>query len=88
MVLPLSIEKFSLPNKFDASTEANIHRVVAVPCRIKMDTKTTVAYHVDKFYTHQALPRKEVIAKRVNKVGQIVSQIMKDVTAKEPRYIK
>ena len=53
-----------------------------------IESQVTLAYHVEKFYNKQTLPRKASIARRVREVATILNKILNEVHQQEPRFAR
>jgi len=51
-------------------------------------SQATLAYHVNKFYSEQTVPRKAEVSQTVRDVGKIINCILKEVELQEPRFIR
>uniref|UniRef100_H2YVY4 Uncharacterized protein n=1 Tax=Ciona savignyi TaxID=51511 RepID=H2YVY4_CIOSA len=52
-----------------------------------LESQATLAFHVNKFYNEQTLPRKVGVTQTVREVAKIVACILKEVEMQEPRFI-
>lgn len=52
------------------------------------ESQAALAFQVEEFYHTRTLPRKAIIAGRVEKVVKIVNIILKEVVKYEPRFAR
>ncbi|XP_002124757.1 putative nucleotidyltransferase MAB21L1 [Ciona intestinalis] len=52
-----------------------------------LESQATLAFHVNKFYNEQTVPRKMGVTQTVREVAKIVSCVLKEVEIQEPRFI-
>ncbi|CAK8684534.1 unnamed protein product [Clavelina lepadiformis] len=52
-----------------------------------MESRATLAHHVNKYHNERVVPRKAKVSQTVQDVGSIVASILKEVQRREPRFL-